>query len=123
MGGRYLLVRLHITSFCHILTRLYSSKELQLKRLMERDNISLTAAQDRMASQMPIKEKVTYADKVLDNSSGVVELERQVADLAASLRAKAGWTWRLSWLFPPLGLVFAAWSLASRALFRIHSSK
>ncbi|CCA70014.1 hypothetical protein PIIN_03954 [Serendipita indica DSM 11827] len=32
----------------------YCSKELQLQRLMQRDNCTLTAAQDRIASQMPI---------------------------------------------------------------------
>jgi dephospho-CoA kinase len=90
---------------------------------MERDNITLTAAQDRVASQMAIDEKITYADKVLDNSAGVVELERQVAELATSLTNRAGWSWRLCWIFPPLGLVLAAWSLGTRALYRSVGSK
>jgi dephospho-CoA kinase len=95
-----------------------SSRELQLQRLILRDNITVSAAQDMLAAQMPLSEKVAFADKVVDNSAGVIELEHQVAVLAASLRAKAGWSWRISWLLPPIGIIFAAWSLASRALLR-----
>jgi dephospho-CoA kinase len=90
---------------------------------MERDNIRLTAAQDRVASQMAISEKIAYADKILDNSAGVVELERLVTELATSLRAKAGWSWRLCWIFPPLGLVLGGWSLGTRAIYRSVGSK
>jgi len=116
VSGKCSHMNMHLTIF-------HSSRELQLKRLVERDNITLTAAQDRVASQMAIADKVAYADKVLDNSAGVVELERQVSELATSLRAKAGWSWRLNWIFPPLGLVFAAWSLGSRAIYRTVGSK
>ncbi|KAG8824620.1 hypothetical protein FRC19_001406 [Serendipita sp. 401] len=96
----------------------YCSKEIQLRRLMDRDGIPVSAAQDRIASQMLLSDKVEYADRIIDNSSGLVELERQVDELAASLRAKAGWSWRLSWLFPPWGLVLALWKLSLRALVR-----
>ena len=72
---------------------------------------------------MPMSDKVVYADKVIDNSAGLAELERQVSDLATSLRAKAGWTWRLSWLFPPAGALFALYSLLARALFRRLAKK
>ena len=95
-----------------------SSREIQLQRLILRDNITVSAAQDMVASQMPLSEKVAFADKVVDNSAGVVELEHQVAVLAASLRAKAGWSWRISWLLPPIGIILAAWNLASRTLLR-----
>jgi dephospho-CoA kinase len=45
------------------------SPEQQLRRIIERDNLSLEQAQARLNSQLPIQEKVTRADVVLDNSS------------------------------------------------------
>lgn len=95
-----------------------SSRELQQKRLMDRDQIPLSAAQDRLNSQMPLGDKIYYADKVVDNSAGLAELEAQVTTLAITLRSQAGWSWRISWLFPPWGLVSAGLTLARRAIGR-----
>jgi len=125
LGCRRLLVRVITIVPRHSNPNLahLSSREIQSKRLILRDNITVSAAQDRLTSQMPLTEKVAFADKVVDNSAGVIELERQVAELATYLRAKAGWSWRISWLLPPVGLIFAAWSLASRALLRHVGNK
>jgi dephospho-CoA kinase len=90
---------------------------------MERDKIPVTSAQDRLAAQMPLKEKVAYADRILDNSAGHTELKQQVGELVKSLQGEAGWTWRLSWLVPPVGLLFAGWCLIRRALVRYLRSK
>ncbi|CAG8584183.1 14530_t:CDS:10 [Acaulospora colombiana] len=94
----------------------FSSYDIQLQRLMNRDKIPITSAQDRLAAQMPLKEKVSYADRILDNSAGPEELRQQVGELVRSLQSEAGWTWRLSWLVPPIGLVFAGWRLIHKAL-------
>src|SRR5579871_3488219 len=85
---------------------------------MERDKLPLTAAQDRLNAQMPLTDKIYYADKVVDNSAGLAELEAQVTTLAITLGSEAGWTWRVSWLFPPWGLFSAGLALARRALRR-----
>jgi dephospho-CoA kinase len=42
---------------------------------------------------------------VIDNSGTLAELEASTAQVVAKLRRRTGWTWRLSWLFPPYGLV------------------
>ncbi len=55
--------------------------EQQLKRMMERDRFSLEQAQARLNSQLPLQEKVARADVVLDNSSTLNALLKQV-DLA-----------------------------------------
>jgi dephospho-CoA kinase len=55
-------------------------KELQIRRLMERDRLSLGEAQIRIDSQMPIEKKIAYADVVLDNSSTPEELFRQIEE-------------------------------------------
>lgn len=54
------------------------SKETQLKRLMERNHLSEIQAQERMASQMPLEEKRTHADLVLDNNEDLAALYAQL---------------------------------------------
>ena len=59
------------------------SAEQQLRRMIERDRLSLEQAQSRINSQLPLAEKVDRADVVLDNSSTPEALLKQV-DLAYS---------------------------------------
>ena len=54
------------------------SKETQLKRLMERNHLSEIQAQERIASQMPLEEKRTHADLVLDNNEELAALYAQL---------------------------------------------
>lgn len=56
----------------------YCSKQQQLERLMQRDNLTLEQAQARINSQMPIEEKCDRADIVLDNSSTLYALLKRV---------------------------------------------
>ena len=61
------------------------SAEQQIKRMIERDRLSLEQAQSRINSQLPLAEKVARADVVLDNSSTPEALLKQV-DLAHTTR-------------------------------------
>lgn len=54
------------------------SEQQQLERLMQRDKLTLDQVQARINSQMPIEEKVARADVVLDNSSSLEGLLKQV---------------------------------------------
>lgn len=56
----------------------YCSRQQQLERLMQRDRLTLEQAQARIDSQMPIEEKCDRADIVLDNSSTLDALLKQV---------------------------------------------
>ncbi|VDB82629.1 unnamed protein product [Peniophora sp. CBMAI 1063] len=56
----------------------YCSQEIQLRRLQERDGSTREAAQSRVKAQMPITDKLDYADQVLDNSGRPADLEPQV---------------------------------------------
>lgn len=56
----------------------YCSPQQQLQRLMQRDQLTLEQAQARINSQMPIQEKCDRADVVLDNSSSLEVLLKQV---------------------------------------------
>ena len=51
---------------------------VQVARLMGRDRISEEAAKTRIASQMPLAEKVALADVVLDNGTSPENLFQQV---------------------------------------------
>jgi dephospho-CoA kinase len=50
----------------------------QLARLQQRDGLSWEQAQARIASQMPLTEKIKLADVVLDNSGSEAELLAQI---------------------------------------------
>ncbi|KAI0294237.1 CoaE-domain-containing protein [Multifurca ochricompacta] len=91
-----------------------SSAEIQLQRLMQRDKSTRDAARARLQAQLPIAEKLAYADIVIDNSGTQAELEVQVESFARRLHLEAGWSWRLKWLIPPLGLFSAIWTLIWR---------
>ena len=56
----------------------YCNPVQQLARLMQREGLTLEAAQARIDSQMPIEEKCDRADLVLDNSSTPESLFKQV---------------------------------------------
>ncbi len=52
--------------------------QIQLKRLMAREQIDEAAACQRIAAQMPQEEKIKLSDEVIDNSGTVEESLRQV---------------------------------------------
>lgn len=53
-------------------------KDIQVARLMSRDKMSLEQAQNRIKSQMPLAEKIAYADHVIDNNQSRAETLRQI---------------------------------------------
>lgn len=54
---------------------------IQLQRLMARNHLSVSAAQARMAAQMPLVKKCQLADVVIDNQGSLEALQDQVAQL------------------------------------------
>ena len=52
--------------------------ETQLRRLQERDGLTLEDARQRIAAQMPLDEKRARADLVIDNSGSREKTRRQV---------------------------------------------
>jgi len=53
----------------------YAPKEIQLERLMKRDNYSREEAMKRIASQMDIEKKKELATYIIDNSSNLQALQ------------------------------------------------
>jgi len=61
--------------------------EIQLQRLMARNNFTREEARRRIASQMPQKEKLCYADYRIDSSDGFDDTRAQTEKVYLSLRA------------------------------------
>ena len=59
---------------------------IQLKRLMERDNLSETDAKTRIAAQMPQDEKMRFADYLIDTSGGFETTRKQATEIVKQLR-------------------------------------
>lgn len=66
------------TSMYEQIMVVYVPRELQLERLVQRDGISISQAEARLASQMDIERKKELADIVIDNSKGLHDTESQV---------------------------------------------
>ena len=60
--------------------------EIQLQRLMARDNLTGDAAQMRIWAQMPQDEKKCFAHHLIDTSNGFDDTRRQVQRLVAELK-------------------------------------
>lgn len=87
---------------------------------MKRDSSTQTEAQSRLSAQLPISQKVPYADTVIDNSGTTADLETHVRSFVERLRNEQGrgiW-WRACWWIPPLGVWAAGWCLLLRAVWR-----
>ncbi|GAX89498.1 dephospho-CoA kinase [Effusibacillus lacus] len=65
----------------------YVDEQTQLHRLMERDGVSEKEAMKRIRAQMPIEDKKSYADYVIDNRGGLDQTRRQVMRIWEELRS------------------------------------
>ena len=61
--------------------------EIQKQRLRTRSGLSEEEIEARVRSQMPLEEKVKYADFVIDNSGDLPDTRRQVEQVNSKLRA------------------------------------
>jgi len=65
------------------------SPEVQRRRIKERSALTDAQIDARISSQMPMEEKVKYADYVIDNSGDIGSTRRQVEDIHRQMRAIA----------------------------------
>ncbi|MGV3464712.1 MAG: dephospho-CoA kinase [Heyndrickxia sp.] len=56
----------------------FVEENIQLQRLMERNHFSEKDARARIFSQMPLKDKISLADAVIDNNGTINETEEQL---------------------------------------------
>ena len=60
--------------------------DVQLERLMSRDNLNLAEAERRIAAQMPQEGKKKFADYLIDTSDGFEAARRRAVDVYGKLR-------------------------------------
>lgn len=66
----------------------FTERELQVERLINRDNISEEYANMKINAQMPLEEKIERADYVIDNSKSVLQTKRAFLDVLKELEVK-----------------------------------
>ena len=64
-----------------------ANRETQLKRVMERDNLSNEDAWNRINAQMSNEERLQYADAIIDTTHPVDEVRNRVKELWFSLQS------------------------------------
>jgi dephospho-CoA kinase len=84
--GVPLLIEVNLQYLFHKILLVYIPTEMQIERLMKRDRISREMAINMMSSQLPIEEKRSYADFIVDNSGALEETRRQVEEVWKKLK-------------------------------------
>jgi dephospho-CoA kinase len=62
----------------------YADRDIQLQRLMDRNSLSLEDAEARIHSQMPLQEKVSLADAVINNNGSLQDTQTQLNSILAN---------------------------------------
>ncbi len=63
----------------------YADEEKQIERMEKRDGLGEPEARRRLKCQMPIKEKIRYADYIIENNGTVEELKSAAGRVFAEL--------------------------------------
>ena len=63
-------------------------KEIQINRIIARDNCTKEEAISRINSQMSQEEKVKFADYIIDNSNSFEELQKKVLEIISVLQGE-----------------------------------
>lgn len=67
----------------------YTSPQIQLQRLMQRDGLNRQQAQQRIDAQMPIDEKRRRATIIIDNNGDLEDTRKQTMDLFRDFTKRA----------------------------------
>jgi len=81
-----LLIESNLQYLFHKTLVVYIPEEKQIERLVARDGISKEEAANRLKAQLPIEEKVGYADFVIYNDKSLAETKKQVEELWENLK-------------------------------------
>jgi dephospho-CoA kinase len=81
-----LLIEFNTQYRYHKVLVVYVPREVQIERLVIRDHITKKKAEKILEAQMPIDEKIGYADFVIYNDKSLDETRKQVKDLWEKLK-------------------------------------
>ena len=83
-----LLFEVGLDRICDKVVVIYAKYSLQLKRFMKRDHLSKQEAEQRIAVQIPIEEKMMLATVVIDNSFTLKELNRNIKYIYSQFKSE-----------------------------------
>lgn len=92
-----LLFETHLNWICHEVVVVDCSSDVQLKRLVKRNNMSETEAQKRIKSQIGRDVRLRLSDIILDNNGDLENLNTQVEQLV--LRWNGVRWYQLCWIY------------------------
>lgn len=81
-----LLIELNLQYMFHKVLVVYIPQQLQVKRLAERDGISMEEATNILKAQLPIDDKLGFADFVIHNENSLEETRKKAEDLWQELK-------------------------------------
>jgi dephospho-CoA kinase len=81
-----LLIEINIQDKFHKVLVVHVPRETQIERLMKRDSIEREAAETILKAQLPIDDKLKYADFVIHNEGTLEETRRQVEQVWEELK-------------------------------------
>ena len=76
-----LLFETDFHKLCDLTIVVYVNLDTQIQRLMSRDNVTFPEALKKIYAQMPLEDKLTLADFVVDNCHGLGDLDWQIKQL------------------------------------------
>lgn len=68
---------------------IYADEDVQVKRLMKRDGLTKDEAKKRIKAQMPLREKMRFADYIIDGNKVLNMVKKQAKAVIEILREKA----------------------------------
>ena len=81
-----LLIEVGYRSKVNYVLVVYVSKETQITRLIQRDELSIEEATKRIKAQMPLDEKRAFADVILNNETTICDLYYQIDSFLRGLK-------------------------------------
>lgn len=72
--------------YCDQVICVYVRPDVQLKRLMARDGIDEVYAKTKILAQLPLEQKRSFADYVIDNSGSQAQSRSEFMNILATLR-------------------------------------
>jgi dephospho-CoA kinase len=76
-----LLIEMRLNNLCEFVIGLDVNDEVAIRRGMARDNLTREEAALRLQAQIPLKEKLHYVDKVIENNGEKQDLEKRILEL------------------------------------------
>lgn len=115
-----LLFESRLDVYCGVSLLVGLEPEIQLERLLKRDAfLTRDDGEKRIASQMPLDEKIGFADVVIWNNDSKEELEKEIGLFVERYKRRRPWIWTMIMqVFWPATGVVIGWRLLGNFLKR-----